>query len=92
MNRDKQIEEMAKIIGDCKSVKDEICDKYLKCADCKASRCYNAGYRKASDIFEEIDKQLAFLKKYGYANQTAQLAFDVIAELKKKYTESEKDK
>ena len=54
MTKEKQIEEMAKIVGDCKSVKDEICYKHLKCADCKASRCYDAGYRKASDVAMEI--------------------------------------
>ena len=55
-NKEKQIEEMAKILHECKSVPDEICDKHLKCAECKASRCYDAGYRKASEVaMEAVD-------------------------------------
>ena len=103
MNKDKQIEEMASIIGDCKSTPDEICDKHLKCADCKASRCYNAGYRKASEvareIFAEIENKLQANMSGEFRGDSVEwfdyfelhLAED-IAELKKKYTESEDTK
>jgi hypothetical protein len=48
MSREKQIEEMANIIGDCQSVSDACCDE-VTCAECKARRVYNAGYRKQSE-------------------------------------------
>lgn len=50
MNKDKQIEEMAKIIDDdaCKSVPVDVCDAEDDCAHCRAKHLYNAGYRKQS--------------------------------------------
>jgi hypothetical protein len=42
----------------------------------------------AAKIFEDIDIQLAFLKRYGNVSKTTDLIFNIIAELKKKYTES----
>lgn len=60
-----------------------------------ANHLYNAGYCKkedvAAEIFEEIEKQLAFFRRYEYTSKIAQCIFYVLAELKKKYTESEKD-
>ena len=81
MNKDKQIDEMAKdLYGmsidtmiDCEYVAEELIAK---------------GYRKASDvaeeIFAEIDKLLA-VDRNGEAN----LDVRALAELKKKYTEGE---
>ena len=88
MSKDKQIEEMAQ----------DICKGRRNCAKCTAypdackaveyaERYYTAGYRKADEvsreIFEEIEQEI---KNHGicYAQRK-------IAELKKKYTESEKD-
>ncbi len=52
---------------------------------------YEKGYRKASDvareIFEEIEKQIAFFTKYMYANESVKAIVGVLNELKKKYTE-----
>lgn len=91
MNKEKQIEEMARII--CSSHNNnacvfnhEPCD--FKCsANGEAIKLYNAGYRKASDvareIFEEIDRMC--IDTFGNFNHR------VFAELKKKYTESERD-
>jgi hypothetical protein len=45
----------------------------------------------AKEIFEEIDIQLAFLKRYGNVSKTTDLIFNIIAELKKKYTEGDKE-
>lgn len=70
--RDKQIEDMAKeVIGGC----DE-CSKCLLSFDCKAyeyaTKFYNAGYRKASEVIEDVflaldkrteDEGLVFIKK-----------------------------
>lgn len=83
MNRDKQIEEMAEIIGqttDFDTMWDEI---YAS-----ANALYTAGYRKSTDlareIFEEIEEARQRCRRlpYGWA-----LFKEMIAELKKKYTE-----
>ena len=70
MNKDKQIEEMAKLIKEsCQKTpcyRDE--KPYTDCDVCEATYLYNAGYRKASEfareIFEEIEeifnKRIAF--------------------------------
>ena len=116
MNRDKQIEEMAK----------DFCALSLPCEECHlyknrchakkyATRAYNAGYRKTSDvvreIFEELLKDIThgleiarctrkkFLHSieknniwvYHYDGEIKALEGMecLIAELKKKYTESE---
>lgn len=92
MSREKQIEEMAKVI--CENI-DRI--------DGLAEALYNAGYRKASEvareIFEEIDN---ILYKFSYPSLTAIGKINVMqaegyhlrtrdyAELKKKFTEREK--
>lgn len=55
MSKEKQIEEMAKIL--CKGG----CEKCLKalCADYyKAEDLYNAGYRKQSEVIDEFVKRL----------------------------------
>ena len=82
MNRDKQIEEMAKAVCHL----DRTCDECMTSFECKAmtyaKRFYNAGYRKASEIFEEIED---VLNNIGYFDE---LDFKA---LKKKYSESEKD-
>ena len=99
MNREKQIEEMAK----------DICHLGRKCPDCSrqamckavnyASRFYDKGYRKASDvageIFEEIEKLLKRneLRNYEPYNVESYYSGDLekdLAKLKKKYTEDEK--
>lgn len=101
MNRDKQIEEMAK----------DICHLGRKCPDCSrqamckavnyASRFYDKGYRKASEVANKVidefvekvcDKYEIFtdsdVSEYNYI---LNLIEETKAELKKKYTESEKD-
>jgi hypothetical protein len=93
MNKDKQIEEMAKAI--CHAPTCEIrknggtCYKYCK-AYIYAFRAVNAGYRKASDvareIFEEIEK---WASVFPIENNCAIVSLDLLAELKKKYTEGE---
>lgn len=91
MSRDKQIEEIKAIIledcgSDCENCEFHnmgVCyDNYI------ANRLYNAGYRKSTDvaeeIFAEIDKLLA-------VDRNGEATFDVrdLAELKKKYVKSE---
>ena len=51
MSREKQIEEMAEILrfGDCIDVGITECRKFDDCNVCKATRLYNAGYRKQSE-------------------------------------------
>ena len=102
MSRDKQIEEMASIInlpcsGHCEECPSLDCGCLEKL---RAVSLYNAGYRKASDlaeeIFAEIEEELdhwgALVEQdnsdYG---ELVELVLEdiicVIAELKKKYTE-----
>lgn len=83
MSRDKQIEEMAQAILELGDNYDTCCEE-----DCItiASLIYGKGYRKASDvaeeIFAEIDKLLA-VDKNGEAN----LDVRTLAALQKKYTQ-----
>lgn len=94
LNKDKQIEEMAK----------DFCAVGIPCEECHlyknrchakkyATRAYNSGYRKASEvareIFEEIEKQLNEFDG-SWANTVINTQY-LIAELKKKYTEEKKD-
>ena len=67
LNKDKQIEKMAKVIGDA----DQRCYE-MDCDDCplhdtelglckekfNATELYNAGYRKASDVAREIFEEI----------------------------------
>ena len=96
MSRDKQIEEMAKDV--CELYKDfgscEACDAELDidgepCIhECFAKAFYNAGYRKASDLAEEIFAEIwraVIIDIPEYSD--CRKAFN---ELKKKYTEEGK--
>lgn len=97
MSRDKRIEEIAKEL--CNST---MCDleTYNNCRmpQGNCSRCkrvsedlYNAGYRKASDVAEEIFAEIENINAHGdgyYEYWKDWLA--KLAELKKKYTEEGK--
>ena len=89
MSRDKQIEEMAK----------DFCAVGIPCEECHlyknrchakkyATRAYNNGYRKASDVAREIFEEIEAIKCVGLLPNSWVKQF---AELKKKY-ESENDK
>ena len=86
MSRDKQIEEMVKTLSTCE------CD-CLNCKSCYSwelcEALYNAGYRKASDIFEEIEK--AITAKIIINGKIIYDPLISLAELKNKY-EREKTK
>ena len=58
MSREKQIEEMAKILqfDDCLDVGINDCRKFNDCNICKATRLYNVGYRKQEWI--SVDERL----------------------------------
>lgn len=87
MPREKQIEEIAKVIcGGCPDNKECM---HCLCADWyKAESIYNAGYRKQSEIareiFEMIEKCMEhdYISSVGVYNGALELR---IAELKKKY-------
>ena len=95
MNKEKQIEEMAKDM--CEYYYEGTCYQDKKPCDCKceiftdAQYLYSKGYRKASEvareIFEEIERTC--IDSFGcfYIGAT----HGAFAELKKKYTETEKD-
>ena len=83
MNRDKQIEEIKKVlVRTCKRVRtaqeDYVQDRYAKAL-------YNAGYRKASEVAEEI---FAEIEKLFFANGVF-IHIHSYNELKKKYTKQE---
>ena len=101
LNKDKQIEEMARVICKCYyngicSLDSKPCD--LGCGDViDAKKLYNAGYRKASEVAREIVTDLV---KFADDNERQRLInghsvwyidsddiTDFIAELKKKYKE-----
>ena len=94
MSRDKQIEEMAKI---CHFYDDGIChlcEELLVSCDRKCDltilveNLYNAGYRKASDVAEEIFAEIE--KICGTNGFHFICTVEKFKELKKKYKESEK--
>jgi hypothetical protein len=97
MSRQKQIEEMAMCICENTSL------SVLELAEEIAEELTAKGYRKASEIFEEIEKLTAsayndfMFNRDGVgmnAHYVVQFSDELdiaIAELKKKYTESEKD-
>ena len=91
----KQIEEIAReVCAICSS--DGDCNSFLKSVIChsaylEAEHLYNAGYRKASEVAREIFELIdcAFSPVLVYNGYTIK---EYLAELKKKYTEMEKDK
>lgn len=104
MSRENQIEEMAKDIA-CKIAWDEDEIPTVNCLE-TAKRLYCEGYRKSTDVAEEIFAELdtfivtkvidhGTLKydigdKYKALKQKYSVALPTIAELKKKYTEEGK--
>lgn len=91
MDKVKQIEEMQNTL--IKIAKQPIMIEGLAhWSDVITEELYNAGYRKASEvareIFEEVDEAMI---EHARGNTTDHWLFVRIAELKKKYTESEKD-
>lgn len=97
MSRDKQIEEMAKAICseyDC-VIPCQSCAyyAYANCRDVKsAEKLYNAGYRKASDVAEEIFEEIEGFNRppMHECEPVYIIKASEFAELKKKYTEEEK--
>ena len=92
MCRDKQIEGMAKAIYDRQSYY----TRWLSDCESLATDLYNAGYRKASEvarkIFEEIEKYVEVALMNGHIETPILcIGHGTFAELKKKYTEGEKD-
>ena len=80
MSRDKQIEEMAFdlcLIDRCMHLPRAECNN-TTCAHCEAEALYNAGYRKASDVAEDIIRMLraAGINEWRYP---------IVADIKKKY-------
>ena len=96
MSRDKQIEEMADILANgCKMGGCEECryseGVYPECAlKYTAEQLYNAGYRKASDLAEEIFAEINDLRdKYAMGDiEYPDFQFE-LGKIEKKYTEGE---
>ena len=102
MNKEKQIEEMAKDLQEthdyegceawhCGGCEYEKYGKNYFCSSIKqAEKMTTKGYRKASEVVDEFIK--AMIDEFG-VNQWDRMNIDVrdLAELKKKYTKSEKN-
>ena len=90
MDKDKQIEEMAKSVCHL----DRTCDECMTSFECKAmmyaKRFYDAGYRKASDVARNIFGNLRILGHIDFDGNIC-IRKDSFEELEKKY-ESEKEK
>ena len=91
MSRDKQIEEMAKIINKpCFEIMEEAgatdrdCPFPYGCEECTAVNLYNAGYRKASDVAREIIGKI-LLNHMPNIGGFFIIPITELAELKKKY-------
>lgn len=95
--RDKHIEEMYKDVYEAinhNSVIDITHGGYMGIDTEGLTReLYDDGYRLASDvateIFEEIEKQIAFSRMYMFLNSGVKAIVNALDELKKKYGESE---
>ena len=80
MNKEKQIEEMAKVIYSRFHATDSVTSRDI------AKALYAKDYRKASDVAEEIFAEIEYLIWQYDARPASDLSKE-IAELKKKYTE-----
>lgn len=93
MEKEKQIEEMAKIIGD-NTEQDTMWSEIYDCANA----LYNAGYRKTSEVARVIfaliyDRLLTSFPEQSFVDApciTYSKMFDMLDELQKKYTEDGK--
>lgn len=91
MSREKQIEEMAKDM--CACCREAVTNNECELGGCDGVRqhaeaLYNSGYRRASDVAEEIFAELKTKAPFFCENQIAYDHFnEELGELKKKYTE-----
>ena len=88
MSKEKQIEEMASALNFCKNTPIEECHSKVDCKHCLAEQLYNAGYRKQSEIAEEI---FAEADKIFMATCLSLETYKAWCELKKKYTKEQTD-
>ncbi|MBQ3015278.1 MAG: hypothetical protein IJD79_00700 [Clostridia bacterium] len=79
MNKNNQIQEMAKVLYESDNKRNVV----ICGVETVAEDIYNAGYRKASEVAEDI---IRILRAAGINEHR----YPVIAELKKKYTEEGK--
>lgn len=89
MSRDKQIEEMARTMCfQSESCTAESCTKVNCEKTWLAENLYNAGYRKASDVAEEIFAEIGeIVNEYLDGRIYTHEFCTILAELKKKYTQ-----
>ena len=88
-NREKQIEEMAKVLEGVPRWEEARLGYYKS----KAIAFYNAGYRKSSEVAREIFAEIESLADSNFARNHGVVLVSKkgYEELKKKYAESEKD-
>jgi hypothetical protein len=84
MNKEKQIEDMAHILCGMENTCNNCMFNKVNCYErLDAEQVYKLGYRKATEIFEEIENN-----SYSYGINLV-ISKETFAELKKKYAESE---
>ena len=88
MSRDKQTEIANDLNMHCVSLSEQFCGE-MSCNACISNWLYNAGYRKSTDLAEEIFAEIGKLTTLRVYGGYELYLKDDIAELKKKYTESE---
>ena len=92
MGREKEVEEMAKIIARRSAAFRNPNVAFMTTARKTADSIYNADYRKqrevAREIFDEIENNKRFIQDHA-GNIGIVVTLQDITELKKKYTESE---
>ena len=90
---DKQIEEMANDLYTCHDEYVRDGDDWVTDYNSTAKKTLRKGYRKASEVAREIFEEI---EEKGKVDEPIVeyyiLSYSELAELKKKYTESEKDK
>jgi ADP-ribosylglycohydrolase len=100
MDKEKQIEEMALTEVDilandlnqhCADLAENYCGD-TTCLTCLAHALTAKGYRKASEVAREIFEEIERTCVDTFGNFYIGATHGAFAELKKKYTESEKDK
>ena len=80
MNREKQIEEIANDLNfHCCSLAEQYCGE-MSCNACLTNWLYTAGYRKSTEVAEDIIRMLraAGINEWRYP---------IVADIKKKYME-----
>lgn len=66
MSKEKQIEEIAKILdSNCEGIPDTVCQEN-SCSSCKARQIIGVGYRKQSEVLDDLEDLLIDFDEMGF--------------------------